>query len=294
MAFANDCLDVGYTSLRSVPEVSMDQATAGTVALQMRGVVTGAPIDLTAYGIYNSSSSSSSSSGAPFTGVRAVVKELPGDSVVWATPDVEVIDAVNGNVKLVYTAQDTRRAGIFTAELQIWEEGVRRQVYPFFMIVNPSLSGSPAHSNQMLSIAEIRMTMRDTDPEGNFLIDELDFKTNEIALMVRRCVDYWNEQPPPVARYKPTNFPFRYHLSIAVVAELHKMAAIHKMRGDLPYQAGGLTIQDTIKWQQYRQLGVEMWDRWVDWVKHKKYEINIEGGYVQLRSGYGLGYYSYR
>ena len=293
MPFASICLESGYTSLRSVPEVLMDQVTVGTVRLQMRDMVTGAPIDLTAYGIHDSSSASSSS-GAPFTGIRAVVKELPDDHVVWTTIEITVIDAVNGLVELAYTEQNTRRAGIFTAELQVWEEGERRRVYPFFMVVNPSLSGDAGQSNQMLSVAEIRMTMRDTDAEGNFLLDELDFKTNEIALMIRRCVDYWNEQPPPVAWYKPTNFPFRYHLSLAVVAELHKMAAVHKMRNDLPYQAGGLTVQDTIKWQQYRQLGVEMWTRWVDWVKAKKYEINIEGGYVQLGSGYGRGSYYYR
>ena len=37
-----------------------------------------------------------------------------------------------------------------------------------------------------------------------------------------------------------------------------------------------------------------MWTRWVDLVKAKKYEINIEGGYVQLGSGYGRGSYYYR
>lgn len=267
----------------------MDQVTVGTVQLQMRNMVTGAPIDLTTYGIYDSSSTSSSS-GALFTGIRAVVKELPDDHAVWTTLDVNVIDAISGQVELVYTDQNTRRAGIFTAELQVLEEGERRRVYPFFMIVNPSLSGDAGQSNQMLSVAEIRMTMRDTDPEGNFLLDELDFKTNEIALMIRRCVDYWNEQPPPVAYYKPTNFPFRYHLSLAVVAELHRMVAIHKMRNDLDYQAGGLTVKDTINWQTYRQIGDTLWAGWVAWVKAKKYELNIAGGYAQLGSGYGYGY----
>ena len=135
------------------------------------------------------------------------------------------------------------------------------------------------------------MTIRDTDPEGNYLLDTLDFKTNEIALMIRRCVDYWNETPPPVAVFKATNFPFRYHLSIGVAGALHRMASIHKMRNNLDYSAGGVTVADTIKWQQYENIGDKYWAQWTQWVKDKKYQINIEGGFQRLASGYQRSYY---
>jgi len=288
MPFSSVCVDAGYASLRDVPEVTVDQCTEGVFALTLRAP-NGAPIDLTAYGIYDSSSSSSS---GDFTGVRVVVKEMPADTNPWDIVEAFVSDAQTGEITVAYDAtRMTLRCGIFTAEAQIWEDGVMKKIYPFFYIVNPSLSASPANNNQALSIAEIRMSIRDTDPTANFLIDELDFKTNEIALMIRRCVDYWNEIPPPLATYKPTNFPFRYHLSIGVIGLLHQMASVYKMRNNLDYSAGGLTVADTIKWQQYSNLSDKYWAQWTQWVKDTKYRMNIEGGFAQLRSGYYNGYY---
>ena len=288
MPFATTCIDSGYTTLRDVPEVTIDQCTDGTFQLTLRDP-TGGAIDLTQYGIVDHSSSSSQ---AEFTGVRVVIKEMPADANAWATQVAEVIDAENGVVEVDYTsARISLRCGIFVAEAQIWEDGIMKKLYPFFLIVNPSLSAHPAHDEQALSIIEIRMSLRDVDPESNFLIDELDFKTNEIALMIRRCIDFWNEQPPPVAVYKATNFPYRYHLSVGVIGLLHQMASAHKMRNNLDYSAGGVTVADTIKWQQYSDLGDKYWLQWAQWVKDKKYQLNIEGAFATLHSGYQWGYY---
>ena len=285
MAFANNCLDAGYSTLRDVPEVTVDQCSAGSARLTLRWP-NSSVIDLTAYGIENSSSASSSSPMAD--GVHIVVKEHPSSQTEWASEDADIIDAQNGIIEFDYSTTNkfTQRAGIFTAEAQVYEDGSIRKIYPFFLIVNPSLSGGTSDTSQALSVAEIRMTLRDVDPESNFLLDELDFKTNEIALMIRRAVDYWNEVPPPVSAYTPTNFPFRYHLSLGVAGLLHQMASAHKMRNNLDYSAGGLTVQDTIKWQQYENIGNRLWDEYRKWVRDKKYQINIEGGFMQMNSGY--------
>ena len=290
MPFANDCLDAGYSTLRDVPEVTIDQCAVGSAQLILRWP-NGNVIDLTQFDIYNSSSSSSSSSFVD--GVRIRVKEMPESQGVWAHQDAEIIDAKNGVVSFDYSRANnfTRRAGIFTAEAQIWQDGAIRKIYPFFLIVNPSLSGASGDSNQALSVAEIRMTMRDSDAASNFLLDELDFKTNEIALMVRRAVDYWNETLPPVSIHTASNFPYRYHLSLGVVGLLHQMASIHKMRNNLDYNAGGITVADTIKWQQYDNIGNRLWDEYRTWVRNKKIQINIDGGFAQLNSGYQRMFY---
>ena len=36
MAFSNTCLDSGYTTLRDIPSVEVDQCTVGEVSLQLR------------------------------------------------------------------------------------------------------------------------------------------------------------------------------------------------------------------------------------------------------------------
>jgi len=285
MPFNQTCTAAGYTTLRDVPEITIDQRAVGTARLVLRWP-NGSVIDLTKFDIIDSSSASSSS--ALVDGIRVVVKEMPGDNVVWASQDADVIDADEGVIEFDYSPTDkfSSRAGIFTAEAQVVQDSLTRKIYPFFLVVNPSLSGQSQDSNQMLSVAEIRMTLRDVDPESNFLLDELDFKTNEIALMIRRAIDYWNETPPPVGSYKATNFPYRYHLSLGVIGQLHQMASVHKMRNNLDYSAGGVTVEDTLKWQQYETIGTRYWDEYRKWVRQMKYQKNIEGGFAHLQSGY--------
>ena len=291
MPFANDCVDQGYKSVRDIKSVEIDQCTTGDVDFVMIDPRTGGAIDLTEYGITDSTSYSS---GGVFTGVKVTIKELPEDAQLWGSIIADVVSASDGQITIPYEADGVaRRAGIFTAQAEIWEDDEMRRFIPLFFIVNPSVTHDPADRGLTLSIAEIRMTIRDTDPEGNYLLEQLDFTRNEIALMIRRCIDYWNEVPPPVAYYKPTNFPWRYHLSLGVAALLHQMAANQKMRNDLPYQAGGLTIQDTIKFQQYLDFYQRYWQQWAQWVKDKKYQINIGTGFQVLSSGYGR-YHFYR
>lgn len=285
MSFANDCLEGGYTSLRDIPSVDTDQCTVGTVEMQLRNPRTGEPVDLTQYGIYTGSSSSCN-----LDGVKVVLKEMPYDRNKWAETCALVINAELGEIEIEYDEEVTRRAGIFTAEAQVWSDERMRKVFPLFFIVNPSLE-SDISLNQTLSIAEIRMTMRDTDPEGNYLIDALEFSQQEIALCIRRCIDYWNEAPPPVAYYKATNFPWRYHLSLGVVAELYFMSMHGKMRNELPATAGGVSYQLDIKWKNYQVLATEMQKRWERWVRDKKYEINVMGTFQTLGGYYSTGYY---
>lgn len=282
MPFANDCVDSGYRSLRDVKSVDVGQGTTGESAFIILDPRTGAALDLTEYGITDSLSSSSTA----YTGVKITMKELPEDTSLWNTIDAEIVSASEGKINIPYDDEDTRRAGIFTAQAEIWEQGAMRRIIPLFYIVNPSVTHDAADRGLTLSIAEIRMTLRDTDPEGNFLLEQLDFTRSEIALCIRRCIDYWNEVLPPIGSYKPTNFPWRYHLSKGVAALLHQMAANHKMRNDLPYSAGGVTIKDTVKFQQYLEFYKLYWSEWISWVKDKKIQINISGGFATLTSGY--------
>jgi hypothetical protein len=290
MSFSNTCLDSGYTSVRDIPGLDVDQCTDGDVEFLLRNPSSGQPINLTDYDITDSSSSSSSGN---LTGVMIVLKELPSDNNAWYEEQALIVDAAAGKIRIAYTAHDVRRAGIFTGEAQIWQDGLMKRIFPFFFNVNPSLSGSAGDSLHVLSVAEIRMTLRDTDPEANTLLDELEYKQEEIMLAIRRCIQYWNEVPPPIGTYKPTNFPFPYHLSIGVASILYGMATHLKLRNDLDYSAGGVTVKDTMDWPSYREMQDRLWQQWTDWVKATKYRMNIEGAFKVLGSGYGYGYGRY-
>jgi hypothetical protein len=273
MPFANDCLSSGYSTLRDVPQVTVDQRTVGDTTLTLYDPATGVVINLSDYDVDNPPEDS-------FTGVKCVIRELPEDSVNWAEPTVVISDALGGVVTISYDEDTTDRGGIYTAEIQLWSAGHMRRALPFFFVVNPDLQRTD--SGATLTIAEVRMTMRDVDPEGNFLLDQIEFPTKEIALCMRKCIDYWNETLPPVGTYKPTNFPYRYHYAKAVISQLYFIAAQNMLRNDLNYNAGGVTVQDTLRWKSYMALSEQLWNEWKQWVKDVKYNINIMGGFVVL------------
>lgn len=275
MPFANQCVEAGYSSLRDIPSVEADQCTVGTASLELRDPNTGAPIDLSDYSI-------SSSSSGEVTEVRVVLKEMPEDSVVWAQIKADITDAESGQISFDYDEAVTDLGGIYTGDVQLWYDGHMRRALPFFFIVNHDLAN---HQGGQLTIAEIRMTLRDVDPEANYLLDALQFSRQEIALCMRRCIDYWNEVPPPVTTYKATNFPWRYHYSRGVAAQLLLMVAQWRLRNDLPYNAGGISIRNEAMWERYQTLGNALWAEWQRWVKDRKYNINVMGGF-----GYIGGY----
>ena len=136
-----------------------------------------------------------------------------------------------------------------------------------------------------LSIAELRLIMRDECPAGNFLIDDLEYADKEIFHAINRVVDCWNETPPVVNTYSYANFPFRFYWSKGVMGLLMRQAGRHRLRNWLPYTAGGITVGDHQIWQMYHQLGDQYWAEFQTWMRTKKVEQNIDGAFGGFSGG---------
>jgi len=289
MAFANDCLDKVGVCPNRLWTVSMAQLATEDKRIQLIDPLTGELIDLTKYDIHSSSSSSSSSlssssSGeAPVHGVQVIARER-----YEATPYLYKImakvlseeDAHNGIIHLPLTDKETCKPGIFVAQSAVFEHGVLRRVIPFWLELTPDLNLDAQIGP--ITMAEVRLAIRDVCPAINFLIDDVEFKDEEVAWAIRRPIDYWNEVPPPVAQFSPANFPYRYHWLNAAIGELLTMAAIWMHRNSLDYSAAGLSVRDMAKWADYMKMGQDMKSEWKGWVQNKKLEINIDGGYSSL------------
>jgi len=126
------------------------------------------------------------------------------------------------------------------------------------------------------------MIIRDECPSANFLIDELEYSDVEIFAALRRCVDYWNEIPPPVARYSYSRFPYRYHWALGATGLLMRQVATHKLRNFLDYSAAGISVNEQGRWRDYQAVGDQYWAEYREWVQRKKYEININGGFGSI------------
>ena len=109
----------------------------------------------------------------------------------------------------------------------------------------------------------------------------MEYTDTEIAWAIRRPVDMWNESTPFLKRhqYTPHNFPFRYAWLNAVKGELMCMAAQNYLRNTQSYQAGGLSVNDKDKYQQYLQIGKSYIQEFEQWRDKTKAAINFSNAF---------------
>ena len=140
----------------------------------------------------------------------------------------------------------------------------------------------PTGNDSYLTELDVRIWMRDNDPGSNLLLDDLEFSPEEIRHAMTLAVDYWNEQPPALRNYDYTKFPFRFALLNGTAANLMFMAGMRFRRNALQYNAGGLSIADQEKYQQYDAAGSAWWSEYKAWVANKKRSMNAEIGWATI------------
>jgi hypothetical protein len=253
----------------------------------------GKPIDLT---LYDTTRGQQSDDSTPVTNPRYL--PLTRGIVFYASayygqnmPDMQKVCAVqgdptNGEVYLEIEPNDLRYPGMYLCSIFLCSEGVVKQAFEMYVESAPSVawSGQP----HPLTISEIRLWSRDWAPEVNDLLDEVEYKDAEIAAAIRRGIDLWNSTPPLLRMhtYTPSTFPAQYRSQWidVTIGFLKIMAADWYERNHLPYQAGGVTINDRNKFQGYRQDGYQRMQNYQSWMKDIKVQLNMQGGWG--RTGY--------
>ena len=172
----------------------------------------------------------------------------------------------------------TAASGIFVLDVILYIDEKPVIARKGFLEVEPTSLSQSAGST--LSIADVRLAIRDNCPQANYLIDDYDFTNKEIFSAMRRTVDYWNETTPDIRRYSYSSFPYRFHWLQGTIGLLLKQAGTHKLRNHLNYSAGGVSVNEEQRWKDYFSIGDKYWSEYIHWVANKKYEINIEGSYV--------------
>ena len=230
------------------------------------------------------------STGGPFT-CKLLLKDRELSCIVQlsVTGEVDSTDGDKGKINFILAAGQMRLAGLFVAQLVIYsatDSILHAQNYWF-----ESRPGLDYRSYAPLTIAEIRMELRDACAEQNYLIDDLEFDDSQIAYCLRKPIDEFNERYQPKTNYSPKNFPHRFHWSRAVVAYLLEIASRGYARNHLDYAAGGVTVQDKNKASVYASLSTALLAEWREFIKERKLELNIEGGFGNLGSGYNYSTY---
>lgn len=207
---------------------------------------------------------------------------------------VSLANAAEGQVQITLSAADTAVPGVYLGELALvaCEEGsdppeetvlVSKTWYIAIgaSLWSPSQTGPP-------SLAEIRLHLRDSSAVESRLLETVRFSDSEIVSAIRLPVDYWNEIPPPVARYTTSSFPFRYHWILGTTGYLFRLAAEQHRANRFDYSAGGVSVQDQNQEQAYERASEQRLSEYYAFVRSKKAEISMRQGHGSVGSPYGL------
>ena len=184
----------------------------------------------------------------------------------------------DGSVRVPVLVADLPYAGIWLGQFDI-SNAAGDVVYklPCYIEVAPDLS-SDTKNHAPISVAEIRMLLRDRADVDNTFLDSVEFSTAEIMICIRRPVDYWNESSPDLDGYSYTaaSFPHRHHWADAVIGELLRLAAHNLSRNRTPVQAAGVAMDSKSRADVYLQLSEQYLQEYRQWVSDKKYAISVE------------------
>lgn len=212
-----------------------------------------------------------------------------------------VVDAENGKVAVDFLPEDTTRPGVYFGEFALIEcdpdltdnpTGDSTVVFSnkLYVIVGRNLwnhrMGCVAPHGPP-SIAEVRLHLRDTTSDESYLLDNVAFSDEEIAMAIYMPVQYWNEIPPPIGVFNTTNFPYRLHWLMAICGYLFLTVAEQQRRNNFAYSAGGVQINDQNREPNYEQAAERRLTDWKDFVRRKKAEINLSNAYGGIGSPYG-------
>jgi hypothetical protein len=140
----------------------------------------------------------------------------------------------------------------------------------------------PTGNDTFLSEMDIRIWLRDLDPAANKLLDDFEFKQEEIRTAATLAVDYWNETPPAIQGYELYQFPYRYNLLMGTAANLLFMAAHLYRRNQLNYNVPGGGISDQDRAKEYDAAGEKLWQQYKEWCSWKKKSLNVHQGWGQI------------
>jgi len=255
----------------------------------------GNPIDLTQYSVADTSSSSSESESASGSSVKMRFREASLKDRTIYEISATVVEATAGIVLGEIPSQVMGACGIYLIEAGVVDTDdvlmFTDECYQY-----NQMSGWGAETDGQKgppTVDDVRLSLRDNDFYENELLDNWGYGLVELSMAAVRAVQFWNDQPPPVAEYSTHTFPFRDIWLTGIQLFIFDMAEEHYRRNFFKQSAGGVTVDDMNRHREYKAAWQERFERFRQLVVHRKAVINMNRGYGALGSGYGYSNRSY-
>lgn len=267
--------------------VRVDQGTNTWLRLVLYSPETGAPLTVSV-GQY---------SAAPQVAVR--YQEATGvDPTVYVPNDADApaLASDGRSVLLPLPPEVADGPGVYTASVLLRNaagaEVTRDQIW---VLVERSLflsdGTAPSDGRGPPTAAEVRTALRD-HPGANRLLANWEFDYAELGQALVGAVQAFNAETPFLpARYTYTTRTFaagwRRPWIDGALAYLFDTAATYSRRGTLPYEGGGLSVNDLDKERPYLAAAEGYRARFRQWARMTKGSINVASGWGSVGSGVG-------
>lgn len=173
------------------------------------------------------------------------------------------------------------KPGVFLAQLLVYSEDGKDLLLVTDYYLNVDYTG--VHHGTV-TIPEIRMHMMDVCPSENELLDAFEFSDTDIAVAIQTTVDYFNGLTAQGSSWTSAGLPAeaRYFFKQGTGGMLLKSKGLQMMRNALPYNAGGVTLDENAKYKDYLALGNSMVEEWQAYVMRKHFRKNFKRSFMIL------------
>lgn len=278
----------------------VDQGVCATIEHVFRDR-NGNPVNLSKWlaATESQSLSQSTSSALPPAGtVKIRVKEwLGAGQNVVRNPIWEIygdaVDPEKGVLRFTMEPEIVEHAGIYELNFCVMDENghpvavdrgimsVEKSMFALSMVTVRGSLGPP-------TLQEVRMRLMDSSRNENLLLDDIEFKDEQVLMAMWEPIRLWNESPPPIETFTTRTFPFRGAWLSGVQAQLHFMMANHFRRNVYRAAAGGTSDKD--KEREYMAEGQRLWQEYTAWMINKKTELNLKKFAGLSSSQYSVSY----
>jgi len=284
----------GCPVLNKVKAHVVARSQCGTLLKTLR-TRAGEPVDLTSCACPTVEVSESDDD--VFCGVR--VRIVQAVSVSSNDPvfelEGEVTDVAGGLTRVLLPSELVNAPGIYREEWGVFDAAGRLQFTDTgLLFIEPGLFGfDNANSDISLrnagppSLMDIRLSIRDFAVH-NLLLDDVEFRAEELLLAITRPIRNFNEYPPPISeKFSTATFPFKEHWLRGIHGYLYQMAEAWYRRNRLDTRAGGLSVDDLNKAKEYAQAAQKALAEWERFMLLKKTELNMRATATTIGSTYG-------
>jgi len=191
----------------------------------------------------------------PATGIIKVkIEDAVYDKNPQTVTDVE-IDFENSRVHFDLPVKTQNNPGVYTASLGLFQTvdaAYPSHIYNFYVYNEPS-SWVTNETCGLPTIAEVRMSLRDSSPVENEIFGDHVFGIEEIADAAVRTVLLWNETPPPILHKNTQEFRYKTIWLTGIHLFLFEIFIEWLRKNRLPYSAGGVQTDELNKLPDYLQ-----------------------------------------